>query len=295
MDYEAFYNYCESKGLADNRRDFDAFCKKVDEVFLSPDFDKIDLACELFTGNGSLSKSQFYRKRPYVIAFYEWLCSKKLIGIETLERVKSLTLQEIADTDSVQSFYFGDIQSMINYIDLVGAQYGCGKKYDLLNIKTICILAWNGLSRDEMCLIKISDINGRNNSISVGEKDINLEKDLFEYIQAYSTSTEISALPSKKRIKLADTGYLLRSRIQDKLTPEIISAILTRFNELAILTGKTLQIQELKRNGIFQYMYEINDDKKAYDALMSNGIESKLALGYMSLYKVWKKRYKGGE
>lgn len=291
MNYKPFYQYCKSVKLDNSTDRLDAFIEKLGVVFSTPDFENIDLTHQLFLGRtGGCSCGLFYPQKRLVVAFYEWLREKNLVSDEYLGIVKQITHLEIMNTEQVLSSYFKDCQSMLDYIDLVGEPYGLGGKRDMLFLKTICILSWYGLDRDEICEIRIADLNDRDFCIIVGDKKIQFKPDIFEYIRLYSISTEMASLPSGKIIKFHDTGYLLRGKCPQQYKANNISLLLGRFNRLSM--GKTLQLWEIRRNGLFQRIYDSGKDNEAQKILIDEGYEEKQALRCVQLYKVWKEKYR---
>lgn len=298
MNLAAFYDKCQL--LPENeRRWVDVFYRTVIDVFGEEDQDFFDLSkvCSLFYGNGlGLSKAQYYRKRKLVCGLYDWLFEQGAVTAECVEMVYALKMQDVVLDKELYRYYFRDLEEVLNFITLVGSSKGLGDCDDMLNFKAMAVLIWNQIELVELQNLKKEDLLIEEHAILVGERHISIDKRYIDLLKRFADLDVHRGFPSRKQQVYMTSPYLFRSARQVNLTPNNVQKALGRFNLVAADFGKELSSLSLKRNGIFERVYNSDDEKTAGILIREiTGCDTAFAFGYKEFYERWKQLIVGGD
>lgn len=299
MNLSPFYEECQL--LPENERQWvDVFYRSVVDVFGEDNQSFMDLhkVCRLFYGkSSSLSKAQYYRKRNLIRKLYDWLAEQRVVDEDFARKVYELKLQDVVSDSELYRYYFKSLDDCLNFISYVGKMKGFDEHDDMLNIKTIVILAWYQLELTEIQALHKSDLQLRTHSILINGRMIQLPVDHFNVLKRFSEIDEHKGFPAHRTQYYMPSQFLLRSARQENLTPNNIYQVIQRFNFVAVHYGKELSILNLKRNGIFSKVYEIAEDDKTTNVLIQEliGCDTAFAFGYKEFYERWKCLITGGD
>lgn len=298
MDYTNFYERC--KQVPEKEIKFaETFCNLVEEIFAEENCSYLDIEriSRLFYGHGSsLSKSQFYRQRKFILMFYGWLQEQGLVDQEGVDLVHSLKLGDVVLDYELNHYYFSSLDRALDFVRLIGAREGMGDYDDLLNIKTIVILTWHGVKLPELLEVKKGDLHPDVEAVTVGERTVKLQTEYFNILRRFSELDMHKGFPSQKKQVYVASTYLMRSAKQDCMSYNNAQKALQRFNAVAILYGKELSILNLRRNGIFVAAYQATDDKTVNTLIQElTACDTAFAFGYKEFYGRWKNLFFGGD
>ena len=291
MNFEAFYNQCQSLPDENDRKRAEAFCNKIYDVFNedNPQFSDMSHICNLFYGkNLTISKTQYYCRKNLVCMFYDWLKEQGAVDDELVEKVHSLRLKDIALDYELYHYYFKDLDEVLGFVKRVGAMNGMGDYDDLLNLKSLVILIWYGIEFNQVCEIKKSDLNRATQTITYCGQTKQFKKEHFDILCRFADLDAHKGFPSQKLQLYKKSPYLMRSAIQSQIKPNNMRKALVRFNAVAVSYGKELSTLCLRRNGIFYSVYQAGDKKSAGVRIQKLlGCDTAFSFGYKEFYEKW--------
>lgn len=297
MNLERFCAQCKSTEGKD-RRWAEAFCETLDGLFDDNNFEDIRKVCSLFYGKGTgLSKAQYYRKRKYVIALYNWLRDCGAVSEEFAKRVSSLKIEDVVSEDELSLYYFRSLDSLLGYIRLVGLTFGMRENDDLLIVKSIAILSWHGVDLDEMALIRKSDLKVGNKTLLIrgeNERTILLQDEHFGILRMFADATTYRSFPAQRESNYQSSMYLFRSDKQDRLTSNSLRCTLKRFNLEAKESGQLLSVIAMKKNGVCcEVLKRSKDSDEVINSIIQEVCQCDkfIAFGYAKFYHRWKERF----
>lgn len=297
MKYQEFYDRCMQ--LPEREHGYvKMLFKTLDKYFDggSPKFDDEKTIRKLFAGSGnSVGKQQYYRKRKYVRMFYDYLKDKGLVDERVVEYVYSLERSDLISNDELYGFYFESLDKVIEYISKIGDRFELYGKDDLLNIKAIAILSWNGVDVEPGMISMLKSDLHRNKTLSVGDRVIQLDDESYEILRMYSEIDVHRGFPSGKLQYYLPSEYLFRSARITKAEPNNISKAIMRFNRESRRYGKELSLVCLKKNGLFKAIHD-NRDGRSLNAMIIQyfGCDRPSAVSYKELYLKWEEYMFGG-
>lgn len=301
MNLEQFCAQCKSTEGKD-RRWAEAFCETLDGLFDDNNFEDMGKVCSLFYGKGTgLSKAQYYRKRKYVIALYDWLRDCGAVSEEFAKRVVSLKIEDVVSEDELSLYYFRNLDSLLGYIRLVGLTFGMRENDDLLIVKSIAILSWHGVDLDEIVTIRKSDLKVGDKTLPLyGEnpRTIQLEDEHFKILTAFAESKTYRSFPARRESSYQPSAYLFRSDKQDRLTSNSLRCTLKRFNFEAKEVGQLLSVIAMKKNGIFcEVLKRSRTSDETVNSIILDicGCDKFVAFGYTRFYSRWEARFYSNE
>ena len=292
MNFEPFYTRCQE--LPDKDRKWvDGFYSTVLRTFddEEPQFQNHVMICSLFCGDhGGVSKAQYYRRRIFVRMLYDWLYEQGYVTRDTLEYVYSLRLSDVVTDYELSRYYFKNLDEALDFVALVGRANGLDSEDDMLNIKTIVILAWNGLESPEMASIKKRHLNEVNGTVVIGEKTLHIEPKYMRVLCKFANIEMHRAFPSCRQQLYVESEYLMRSSRQSCMTPNNIRCAIWRFNDIADSYGRELSIPHIRRNGVFCKVFESTDERSVNTLVQEvTGCDTAFAYGYKEFYTRWKR------
>ena len=295
MNYEPFYERCRS--LSENDRKWaEQFCKTLDDVFDGSEYQSTQKVRALFYGKGNgLSKAQFYRKKKFIVELYQWLYEEGIVPQRFVEYVAGLKLENVVSDAELDTYYFKDVDAMLNFISEVGRFYGFKEDDDLLIIKSISLLTWYSVDISEMIRIRKTDLNEENHSVYVcgtDKRTVTVKENAFGILRKLAAANAIKGFPAAKLQVFQSSRYLFRSARQGQLNENNLNCFLKRFNKEAKQFGHELSLTALKKNGIFCAVLEKDDGKQTINMIMNPMLpDRQMAFGYAKFYQVWKDKF----
>lgn len=295
MNFEPFFERCK-KFPEKDRKFTNAFCAAVVTTFDNDDFKDVKKLSSLFYGKrDTLSRAKFHHYKSYVIAFYQWLLEEGFVDKEWLEFVKEIRYEDIDSNEQLQRYYFDSLDSALKFVRDVGKSCGLTGENDLLQIKAIIVLAWNGVESQEMLELRKTQLNKAEKSITISSKEssrtILLEEKYYDVIQRCAdTDYQISYAGQKQA--LVPSVYLFRSNRSDRLTMNGLKSCIKRFN-LEARPNQSISVEELKKNGLFYKVLLNANNVTSVNSLIEElgGYDRQVSSGYAALYKKWKEKF----
>lgn len=220
---------------------------------------------------GGVSKALYYSIKSHIKALSEYYSVK----------IEIPSYKEVLDSLVIVSMY-KSLDSILNFINTVELD----KTRDLLNIKKIVILGWNGLSLDEIALLKYENIINENDKYFISlTKKINITENEYNILIKGG---------KKNGLVFTSTRGLPKS-----ITSNTLAASLKNFNNLINGTGKAILFRDLRKNALFVEVYkdEIVYGELFESAKLRKAIKSKFncgeknAFGFAQEYEKWKEIY----
>lgn len=183
----------------------------------------------------------------------DWLCNMKL---------KQMSEKVINQNNDFG--FFKDIESIIFYLDKLNWE-----DY-ILDVKTICILAWHGITIADMTNIKKEDVDLKNNTIKTSRRGVlHFSEYEMNIIRQYYFLEQCLTPKEKRELYIVVTDYLIRpfcirdmARVQRdlKITQVGIRQRLIKVNKELTERGyyPTLIVKKLLVNGDFYRVYQNN-------------------------------------
>lgn len=283
MNYEPFFD-----DIMQRNKDtiLSTLRSRVDAIFggdskASPD-DRDNIAL-LFTGSrGGISTSQAIQIKAYVTDLYRWLERHGEISKETLEFVEGLSVDDVMSFGNFEFSFFGSLDSILNFIDLVYRKRAYMRRCRQSPVKTIAILAWYGVGVAEMPTLTIGDMSDRNHSINTISKEIVLSQEHYKVLK--KSVTEDSD-------RWSSSDRLLRNRKSSVMTPASIRQALKAFNVYGSELGKVLHCSDIARSGFMSRIKEGTEctGREPGDVIrdMIPGIERRRVYSIVVLYRHW--------
>ena len=297
MDYGPFYERCRAMPEKDQKW-AQAFCETLDGMFDDGKFRSMQKVCALFYGKGNgLSKAQFYRKKKFVTELYRWLCEAGKVTEEFADYVAGLKLEDVVSEAELETYYFKDLDAMLNFIGKVGRFYGLNEENDLLVIRTIALLTWYSVDVSEMIGIRKADLNTEDRSVlirGVNKRKVVLRDDAYAIVKRFAVTDSLRGFPAAKAQNCLPSRYLFRSMKQAQLNENNINCFLKRFNKEARQFGHELGLVALKKNGLFCKVMEKDNGEQSVNMLLRPMLpDRQMAFGYAKFYRVWKEKFYG--
>lgn len=242
--------------------------------------------------NDTVAMSKFYSVKRFLILLYEWLIQQKYADKWTLEKIKSIRIEDVLSETFVKQFLYKNLDSILEMVCEVGNKIGLSNEEDLLDIKSLVILMFYGVEYKDIIDIKKSDLYG--NKIKVGNEIITLDDKSFKILSMYAETDPFSSFPSGKSRVRVPSDFLFRSSMKNKLTSSNLRFAFARFNEVAKDYYVQLDRLRLYKNGMFVRIYEVeNNYESIQDAIREvTKVKSRGSVyDIKELYEVWKRVY----
>lgn len=213
--------------------------------------------------------------KKFLLNFIEWLNDQGLVdNYEELKSfILSFNLSNFLVEENLSQIYFENISEVLKFIDDVGEFYlskvalkstgakGYDKNSELLNIKTVAILAWHGLTPTQMLQIKKTDIKSSNGNYFIEwTPRTYVSKIEYNILHSFAGISSYRGIPSGRLTTLTEGDELLRicSTAKSQATDKYIFNMIKRFNRCAENSGKTkiLQPKALSRCGVFSQVHD---------------------------------------
>lgn len=275
-----------------------SFCNKLQTLddhhlnFQDPDF-----TFELFHLCGTCaSKSQFYRKKRLILLLYTWLLENGKVSREYIDKIATLRLSDVISVNELKTFYFKSLDSTLEFISEIGSINGLDLPTDLVNLKSIVILAWNSVTLQETINLLKSDLDIAHNAIHIrgdNERIITLESKYFEVLRLYANEDEHNGFPTGKKQVYLPSPYLFRSARRKQIKLSNARSYLKRFNDEAKKYRHKLGLPQLRKNSVFCKILEQDDGNKTINSLAMElkNCERAEAYAYAQSYMRWKQLY----
>ena len=296
MDFEPFRTMCDSLPTQ-AKNCANGFCDSLPEVFPDDAFMIPNRVYALFCGNGLVvGRSHFYRRRKLILYLYDWLLEQDLVNPAFVAWVSSLTRDKVVAAREIENLYYKDLDDVLGYISWIGSLTNLGGYGDLLSLKSIVILSWYGVERIEMTEIKKTDLDVGHSAVLIHgehEREIVMPGKYLDVLRYYATEDFHRGFPSGKKQVYRPSPFLFRTERLEKVTPENILGLISRFNDEAKRYGRVIRFPQLRRNSVFASVLERDDGKKSVNVLIMevSGCDKFLASELSHVYEQWKARY----
>ena len=261
------------------------FWDQAQLIFEKGGFNKRDKIQQLLVGD-DVSRAIITLYLRHTNRMYEVLVEKGYANQETREYIANLGYDDIVKFIDVSQIYFENLDSLIDNIDRVGLKYGFGSN-DQLQLKSICVLAWYGVSYTEMIELRKGNLSSKDQSVTVGDREIHAEPDHFAYLHAYANADKVLAFPNRAEVCLKDSPYLFRSHRKEKLDTKNLSGLVGRFNQYSHWTLRWLNIN---LNSKFCKIWEGGDNSiETVQSIMGYNIDE--VYWYRGIYLKWVKTF----
>lgn len=290
MEYEFFCQKC--KEIEEHERGAEGWFYNTAASEFDGDlnFSAREHIVGLFYGeNSKLGRALYQRRKRIICLLYDWLYSQGEIEEAFAKWVHEVQYSDIISEREIMRFYFADLDEVLNYIAAVGRSVGMSDESDLLNIKTIAILAWHGLDVDEMLNLKKSDLLVADSIIKFNGQEISVCPRHMKILSLFAKTDRHCGFPTQRSQNYKDSIYLMRSAYQDHMTPNNIWCMLRRFNVVGADYDMELSVLCLRRCGLFRRIYD-EKSEKSINTLIQREIQcdTAFAVGYKELYEKWK-------
>lgn len=272
-------------------------CQKIEELKpATEDLADPSFISSLFLSKtGHLCRTQFVLKKKVVCQYYAVLCKENVVSRGVYDYTCSVQIEDVVQS-LLSVYYFRSLEDVISYIDLVASLY---KKDDkaapVLNIKSAVILAWYGLSVQEMISVKKSDLDSEHSLVRVGtEREVFVDH-YFEILKAYSEEQCCSGVTNKRMNYYADSEYLFRTHANPHMSQAGFINLIFKFNAHGSILGKTISIPDIRRNGLFERTDRSEDKTGTLEAEIMNDVNLKIKYENADIYRKWKSVYVGEE
>lgn len=290
MNYDLFCKQCQY--IADSDKDagqwfYDAAMRMFEA---RADFGELSNISDLFYyGVDKVYKSLYFRRKRIICTFYDWLYEQGEVSKEKVEYVHNLQLEDVIADQEMNRFYFASLDLVLEYIAEVGKGRQMGGEFDMLNIKTIAILAWYGFGTEEMVDIQKADLNEKESVIKHNDEATFIDQEYMSILMRFAKNDSHLGFPAGNPQKYKPSLYLMRSARQEHMTANNIWGAIKRFNYVGAEHGMALSIQCLRWCGIFRRIYD-SDSGESVNALIQRefGCDKAFASAYADRYERWK-------
>lgn len=288
MNYEPFFDEMQQKKPKDTI--LSALRGRVEALFggssnASPD-DRDNIA-KLFAGaRGGLSASLASQTKTYVTELYRWLEQRGEVSQETLEYVESLTVDDVMEFSDLEFSYFGSLDSVLDFIELVCSTGVFLREKEKNNVIAIAILAWYGVDAAEASNLTVEDLSDEYCSVAVANEMLPLSDEHYKLLK-------LNALGG--RVKIAESDRLLVNRKKEDMTPAKIRETLKNFNAHSSQFGKVLRYTDIFRSGLMSRARECTErtgeDPRDAIRTLRPGISKYEVYRTMKLYRRWSETF----
>jgi len=246
----------------------------------------------------SSGKASFYRRKKALLALYEVLFERGLVDSPVVSYVDSLTFESFSLKAETDACYFSTLDAAINFVEFVGQQYGCSPD-DVSNISSVILLSWYGLSPEEIVDIK-KEIIPNDGPVKIkvpfyGLEERTLDDRSTHILKVWRDVYDHSPFPSSKLQHLVDSEYLMRSAKSEKMSANNLFCMIRRFNEEGVQYGKKISLNAVKKNGLFDRVWECKLSGSPMKTIQSlTGCDKQTAFGYSHQYNAFVHSMKGG-
>lgn len=266
------------------------FEASIEQIFGEgvPQYNDHDAILSVFDRKKTIGQAFFYSVKKLLKIYYECLAEEGLVTQETLDFIDGLKLQDLNDEELIRSSYFVDLDECINFITMVGRGCGLRNQDCLLNIKTIAILSWFGISNQDMINILQDQVHvGHIELIHDGKEEyVYIPKQYCKILTEYAECTVETPLYGKPA-RLKPSAYLLRTKKTEYMTETALRSVIKRFNKTAMQYGKLLSFISLRHNGLFVKLTGDSDEDIVKQIREELQCDRSFAFGIKNLYRKW--------
>lgn len=237
------------------------------------------------------SPTVFYQQKAFLRNYYNECAHEYKIVPEIMSFIKFLRMNDAISTDKLKTYYFRDLDDLLEYIIFVGRQYGFYENDSLLQHRAVSILSWHGILPDDMQYIKRVDMFDEAHSIFVKKRgeSIVLDPKYYKVVREFADSESYFGFPSKKPLVYKPSIYLFRSGYKDSMTLYNINQIIQRFNNEAAIYGKLISLKTMRTNAMFDKVRRLSllNGSTVFELLDSLGYRKRERYAYKRLYLEW--------
>lgn len=244
-----------------------------------------------FDKETNISRAFYQRIKKHIINLGEYL------GVD----IAIPTIQDVMNANNTQH-YFKNLDSVISFVDeVIGYELPeYNPTADSFYLKSLIILAWFGLSTEEMLKLKKSDValGGKQCKINTHKpvhKYINIPSNLSPILSCLVNNDCYKGLPSGKKIYLNKNSEFLFSQKKNtnSVNPELaLRQIIKRFNNLASRYNTNISLTTLRKNGAFVDVYNDNSNESLSTKIKNRfGCDRFQSLTLTEQFLSWKNQF----
>lgn len=245
-----------------------------------------EILCKLFaTSSGTaVLGTQYIRTKKYI---------KNLLDYYGVSESVIPSLEEVQDANGVVEDLFGDLDSIFALIDSVGERK-C-ENYQavtgFVRMKSIVILAWYGLSLDQIGDFKKEDIVvfGENKLyIRVGNNLIQISPKEYCILSLQAENDYIVSPSGRRDYYIEDSEFLIRNKRGSQGADKKIfcNKIFQRFSQETF--PNQINVKQVRYSGYFYRIWSDNSSETLAQKIEKHtGCTSDRTYMYMNLYNKW--------
>lgn len=259
-------------------------------------------------GRNTLDSSTFYFRKRILSNFVLWLSESMNFNIKSftiIDKIDNYKYNDFFSTIDYRSYFWNSISEIIDTIDYVGNIFSqkCQSKikydnnFELLYLKSLSILFWNGFLAIEIIDIKKNEIISNDGFyIKTQNKSVEISEYEYKILNSFANCNYQYLLPRRKKLIYLDGEYLFRVSKNvgySRINRTSISNYLKVFNECASEIGllKILDINFLKKCSMFNELYINNISPSPYAISKYFKLQDKMTKEFTLQYRLWKKYY----
>lgn len=298
MNLGSFCDSCVEKGIA-SERSMEYFRKVVDDIFDDNFEDEECIERLYYMDSETLSHSKFFKTKKIILEFYSYLLDEGVVDGHTWKYVQSLKYDDVISGYELRRYYFKNLDDVLSYISAMADLVGEADGIELLDVKTIAVLAWHGMRPQQMVEVLKRDVHIDDGSsyISFGGKKMSVDRNGLAVVKRFADTDEYKDFPKGRSFHMRDSFHLMRSCRKEPLEANNVYGIIRRFNEAASKYHRRLNFSCLVKNGIMHRAMESGRGADHIRETISDVAECDYAFSfqYAVFYKKWSEFYYGGD
>jgi len=196
----------------------------------------------------------FYVQKNIIVKYLYWLHDNQIVNNDlNIEELSDIAFEDIEFSDLVKGTYFKDFESLQKEIDKTVDRAGKPDNAVHDAAITLIYLAWYGVTAEDACKIRKSDINQINGEIYIERtgKPVIVSREAIDLISDYRDATYYTS-QARYLIKMPykTSKLLLRTPKAPELTAINLRNTLSRFNIYCMGDIKFLY-SSIRLSGIF--------------------------------------------
>lgn len=291
-NYNDFIDRYYSTAPRTSKRGLENFLNRFDELVdgRSPKecLQNIDFVSKLFfvQSVSNMSRACYFQNKKHILNLCDWYGAEPTIP----------TMDELMEQTLLPSL-FKDLHDALNYIDAVGnavlMQYH--PHTDLIVVKAIFVLAWYGLSLEEIANLQktaVEVINPDSGILRLENRAIEITGEAFFVLFSLKYLNQYQGISSGKLQQFYGfESYMFRPTCESTHPVNVtnITQRLTRFNEqIPSRFNKRISYRSIRRNAHFVQIHEDDRDIPLVEKIQDiTGAERHVAYSYRRQYIAW--------
>lgn len=291
MNYDKFLaRYSSARDLSMAKR----LCDQASIEFGSGGWSDKQHVINMFIRCDVACGTTFYQIKTLVVDFYEWLVAEGVVGAPIVEYVRSLTIRDVSLNErTIRENYFADIDQVLDYINLVGSQYGVGGEQDLLQIKAVAILSWLCIPHRDIVSVRKDEV-APSTQYSIQNRvryGIALTPRCITLLKSAADASMYRTLGGKT-FAYCDSEYLIRAKGKPQIAVGNLNRIIAQVNDFGgDKFHKYLSINTLQKNALLYQMMQIYGTPSRHEIMELLQCNEAQATWWKSLFDVWYRVY----